>query len=56
MGKPVTLAGWVHNIRTFGGVIFLALRDRYGVVQIVSNSDAFPDVHKVFTDVTAPHG
>jgi aspartyl-tRNA synthetase len=49
-GQTVTLAGWVHNVRTFGGVIFLVLRDRYGITQVVSNPDAFPDAHKVITE------
>ncbi len=46
-GQNVTLAGWVHNFRTFGGVIFLVLRDRYGITQIVTKPEAFPDAHKI---------
>ncbi len=35
--QVVKLAGWVHNFRTFGGVVFLVLRDRFGITQIVTN-------------------
>jgi len=42
-GQTVTLAGWVHNFRTFGGVVFLVLRDRFGITQVVSNPDKFPE-------------
>lgn len=52
-GQNVTLAGWVHNIRTFGGVIFLVLRDRYGITQIVSSPEAFPEAHKVIAEARA---
>jgi aspartyl-tRNA synthetase len=41
--QTVTLAGWVHNFRTFGGVVFLVLRDRFGITQIVTNPDQFPE-------------
>ncbi len=39
VGETVKLAGWVDTIRDHGGVIFLDLRDHYGVTQIVLNDD-----------------
>ncbi len=35
-GRPATVGGWVQDIRNLGGISFLQLRDRYGVVQITT--------------------
>ncbi len=39
-GRSVTLAGWVHLRRDFGGVIFIVLRDRSGLVQVVVSGES----------------
>lgn len=38
-GKNVTISGWVHRRRDHGGVIFIDLRDKHGLVQVVVNPD-----------------
>ncbi len=39
VGQDTTLCGWVHRRRDHGGLIFIDLRDRTGLVQIVCNPD-----------------
>ena len=49
VGETVRLSGWVHRIRDHGGVLFIDLRDHYGVTQVLCDPDSpvFKDVEKV---------
>jgi len=39
VGTQVRLSGWVHRVRDHGGILFIDLRDHYGLTQIVANPD-----------------
>ena len=49
VGNDVRLSGWVHRVRDHGGVLFIDLRDHYGITQVICDSDsaAFADLEKV---------
>jgi aspartyl-tRNA synthetase len=46
-GHSVQLNGWVHRRRDQGALIFIDLRDRWGITQVVFNREAYPAAHKV---------
>jgi aspartyl-tRNA synthetase len=46
-GSTTTLKGWVNRRRDHGGLIFLDIRDRYGLTQVVCNPEDSPAAHKV---------
>jgi aspartyl-tRNA synthetase len=50
LGQTVTLMGWAHRRRDHGGVIFIDLRDREGMVQVVCDPDR-PEMFKIAEDV-----
>jgi len=49
VGQTVRLSGWVHRIRDHGGVLFIDLRDHYGVTQVLCDPDSpvFAEVEKL---------
>ena len=48
-GESVELAGWIQKIRNLGGMIFIDLRDEFGITQIVLNDDKLQEQAKDFT-------
>lgn len=54
LGEVVDLCGWVHRRRDHGGVIFIDLRDRSGLIQVVFDPDA-PETFKVAESVRSEY-
>lgn len=49
VGDTIRLSGWVHRVRDHGGVLFIDLRDHYGMTQVLADEDspAFKDIEKL---------
>ena len=48
VGKQVTIAGWVSAVRDLGGIIFVEVRDKSGLFQLVSDPQKNPEVYETF--------
>ena len=51
IGQQVTLAGWVNRRRDHGGLVFLDLRDRYGITQVICDPERSPEAHGVASEL-----
>jgi aspartyl-tRNA synthetase len=55
IGEQVTLAGWVNRRRDHGGLVFLDIRDRYGITQVICDPERSPKAHRVASEVRSEY-
>jgi aspartyl-tRNA synthetase len=55
IGEQVTLAGWVNRRRDHGGLVFLDIRDRYGITQVISDPERAPEVHRIASELRSEY-
>src|SRR5205085_3791812 len=55
VGQQVTLAGWVNRRRDHGGLIFIDLRDRYGITQVICDPERSAEAHRVASEVRSEY-
>ena len=55
VGETIELAGWIQKIRNLGGMIFIDLRDEFGITQIVVNDEKLQDQAKNLNTESCVH-
>ncbi|HEU5382608.1 MAG TPA: aspartate--tRNA ligase [Ktedonobacteraceae bacterium] len=55
VGQQVTLAGWVNRRRDHGGLIFLDIRDRYGMTQVICDPERSPEAHSIASELRSEY-
>ncbi len=55
VGEEVELSGWIQKIRNLGGMVFIDLRDQFGITQIVVNDEKLQEQAKEFTTESCIH-
>lgn len=55
VGEIVALSGWIQKIRNLGGMIFIDLRDEFGITQIVVNDEKLQEEAKQFNTESCIH-
>jgi aspartyl-tRNA synthetase len=55
IGQQVTLAGWVNRRRDHGGLVFLDIRDRYGITQVICDPERSPDAHRIASELRSEY-
>src|SRR5438477_201312 len=55
IGRQVSLAGWVNRRRDHGGLVFLDIRDRYGITQVTCDPERSAEAHRVASEVRSEY-
>lgn len=55
VGQQITLAGWVNRRRDHGGLIFLDIRDRYGMTQVICDPERSPQAHRIASELRSEY-
>jgi aspartyl-tRNA synthetase len=55
VGQQVALAGWINRRRDHGGLIFLDIRDRYGITQVICDPERSPETHRIASELRSEY-